>query len=163
MIQTLPGVLYPDRESPRKAALARSRKLLAEIRDSLKPPQAPLWRGSTLLISDADPVLAFGDGTYLGDILQRLGGTNAVTDKAWVELSLEDVLRLDPEAIVIVRDHGPVDALEAAGPLASLDIAARRNDRITALVHVDALLPSSAITGVAVAFRQILADLGEPR
>ena len=125
--------------------------------------RVPLWGGTTLLIASADPVLAVGRDTYLDDILAALGGRNAVQAVGWLELSLEDVLRLDPEAIIIVRDHGPaVEAVDAAGPLGDLDTTARRRGRIVVLQHPDANLPSSGVIGLAGEMRRVLRRLAEP-
>ena len=84
--------------------------------------------------------------------------------RKWAELSLEDVLRLDPEAIILVRDRGPadIDPIEAAGPLGLLDTTARRDGRIAVLWHADANLPSSAVSGVADQMRAVLGRLAEP-
>ena len=108
-------------------------------------------------------MLVVGRDTYLDDILDALGGRNAVQAVGWVELSLEDVLRLDPEAIIIVRDHGPaVEAVDAAGPLGDLDTTARRRGRIVVLHHPDANLPSSGVIGLAREMRRVLRRLAEP-
>jgi ABC-type Fe3+-hydroxamate transport system substrate-binding protein len=92
-----------------------------------------------------------------------MGAVNATAAKGWPELSLEDVLRLDPEAIVLVRDSGPpgIDPVEAAGALAFLNTTARRHGRIAVLFHPDALLPSSAVIGVAAEMQNLLGRLAQ--
>ncbi len=99
------------------------------------------------------------------EILRSLGGRNATTSRGWSELSLEDVVRLDPEAIILVRDRGPadIDPVEAAGPLASLDTTARRAGRIAVLWHPDAMLPSTAVIDVADRMGQVLRRLETAR
>jgi ABC-type Fe3+-hydroxamate transport system substrate-binding protein len=108
-------------------------------------------------------VWVFGQGTYLHDILAAMGGTNAVSAQGWAQLSLEDVVRLDPEAIIIVRDSAARDGdpLEAAGPLRKLETTARRRGRIAVLWHPDAKLPSSGVVGVAKEMRRVLETLAE--
>ncbi|MHC4414489.1 MAG: ABC transporter substrate-binding protein [Planctomycetota bacterium] len=160
-IRALPGTLYQNQSAPRARAAHRAAELLNEIAASLSPGGEDLWRGRTLMVSGTDPVLAFGRRTYLHDILSAMDGANAVTAEGWVELSLEDVLRMDPEAIIIVRDRGPDDPVAAAGVLGSLDIAAVRAGRITVLRHPDAHLPSSGVIGVGHAMRAVLGRLAE--
>ncbi len=163
MVREVPELLYPQGGVSRAAATARAADLLNRIAAALTPGTAARWRGRTLLVADTDPaILVFGHGTYLHDVLTALGGRNATTTRGWTELSLEDVVRLDPEAIILVRDRGPADIgpLEAAGPLASLDTTARREGRIAVLWHADAMLPSTAVIDVAEQMGQVLERLG---
>jgi len=164
VIRDLPGVLYPDRPDAQALAAGRAAELLNEIAAALTPPDDGGWRGRTLLVSDTEPVWVFGRGTYLHDILAAMGGANAVSAQGWVQLSLEDVGRLDPEAIIVVRDSGlrDVDPLQAAGPLRKLDTTARRHHRIVVLWHPDAKLPSSGVVGVAREMRRVLEELADP-
>lgn len=165
MIRDVPGVLYPAGGAGREAAAARAADLLNRMATALTPGGSRTWTGRTLLIADTEPVvLVFGHGTYLDDILTALGGENATAKRGWAELSLEDVLRLDPDAIILVRDKGPadIDPVEAAGRLGTLETTARREGRITLLWHADAMLPSSAVIEVAATMRAALARLAEP-
>ena len=120
-----------------------------------------MFRGPTLLLADVDPPMVFGRDTYLHDLLIAFGGTNASDARGWALLSIEDVLKIDPQAMIIVRDRGPtdVDPIEAAGPLGMLDTAARRDGRIIVLHHPDAMLPSSGLIGVAGSLRDALTTL----
>lgn len=163
MVREVPGLLFPQGGDSREAATARAADLLNRMATALTTPPAAPWTGSTLLVADTEPaILVFGPGTYLHDILGALGGRNATTTNGWAELSLEDVVRLDPEAIILVRDRGPadIDPVEAAGPLARLDTTARREGRIVVLWHADAMLPSTAVIDVADRMRQVLGRLG---
>ncbi len=164
MVRDLPAVLFPQGGPCREAAAARAADLLNRIDMALSPQDADLWSGPTLLVADTDPVvLVFGRETYLTDILAGLGGENAVAASGWAEISLEDLLRMDPQAIILVRDRGSaqMSPLEAAGPLADLDTTARREGRIAVLWHPDAKLPSSAVIGVALEMRRVLAELSD--
>jgi ABC-type Fe3+-hydroxamate transport system substrate-binding protein len=164
VIRDLPGVLYPRGGDRQALAAGRAAALLNDIAAALTPSGESGWQGRTLLVSDTDPVWVFGRGTYLHDILVAMGGANAVDTEGWVQLSLEDIGRLDPEAIIIVRDRGPPDPdpIEAAGPMRRLDTTARSHGRITVLWHPDAKLPSSAVVGVAGQMRRVLEELAPP-
>lgn len=163
LVGELPGTLYGPQD-PRQAEAARhAAGLLNGIAQGLAPYGDPVFSGRTLLVSGTDPVLAFGRQTYLGDILVALGGENATTATGWAELSLEEVIRMDPEAIIIVRDGGPqtetLDPLEAAGPLGMVETTARREGRVAVLRHPDALLPSSGVIGLAGEMKRLLGNL----
>ncbi len=163
MVREVPGLLYPQGGGSRAAASARAAVLLNRMATALAPGIAAPWSGRTLLVADTEPsILVFGHGTYMHEILRSLGGRNATTMRGWADLSLEDVVRLDPEAIILVRDRGPadIDPVEAAGPLASLDTTARREGRIAVLWHADAMLPSTAVIDVADRMGQVLRRLG---
>jgi ABC-type hemin transport system substrate-binding protein len=164
VIRDLPGVIYPQDSAEQAAAAGRAATLLNEIAAELTPRGGPPAPQRVLLVADVEPVWVFGRRTYLDDVLTALGGGNAVAAEGWVELSLEDVSRLDPDAVIVVRDVGDPepDPMEAAGPLTRLDIAACRDRRIAVLWHPDAKLPSSGVRGVAKQMRRVLAALAEP-
>ncbi len=159
VILGLPDALFPP-EDPRHAESARrAAELAGSIAQALAPEAS--WHGRTLLVVATDPVLVAGRGTWLDEILAALGASNATAATGWPELSLEDVLRLDPEAIVLVRDRGraDIDPVEAAGAIATLGTRAQGEGRIAVLYHPDALLPSSAVSGVAADLRALLQRL----
>jgi len=163
MILKLPELLFADTSDARRDAAARAAEISTNIAAALRPDLQSPWHGGTLLVASVDPVLVFGTQTYLGDVLTALGGVNAAGSPGWSELSLEDIVRLDPEAIVLVRERAVEgDVRSAAGPLASLPIRAVREDRIAALVHPDVNLPSSGVIGVAHALREVLNELASP-
>lgn len=166
MILQLPGLICGGLDDDvRNKASSKAAELSVLIADALTPVGPEAWHGTTLLVESVDPVLVFGNETYLSDLLTALGGDNAAHVNGWAELSLEDVTRLDPEAIILVREK-PIagdDALREAGPLAGLSIRAVRDGRIAALVHPDVNLPSSGVIGVASALRDVLMELGYAR
>lgn len=161
MIRDLPGTLYDEGDPRWSEAHQQTSGLIMRLAMALSPGGETLWQGRTLLVADTDPVWVFGRDTYLDDMLAALGGTNASDARGWAELSLEDVLRLDPQAIIIVRDREPrdLDVTEAAGVLATLDTTARDTGRIAVLWHADAKLPSSGLIGVAETLRRVLVEL----
>ena len=83
--------------------------------------------------------------------------------EGWLELSLEDIARLNPQAIIIIRPGGEAesDAMEVAGPLGRLQIDAARDGRIAVLTHPDALRPCTGIIGVAAEMRRLLRDFSQ--
>jgi len=56
----------------------------------------------TVLLYAVDPLGAAGSGTYLDEILRAAGGRNALLRDGWLELSEEELLALQPEAIVLL-------------------------------------------------------------
>lgn len=98
--------------------------------------------------SDGNAGLCFGRQTYLGDLLELMGGKNALQSDGWAMLSLEDIGKLQPELIVVVADSKIPDSSLVA--IKSLEIP------IAPFVHSDALIPSSNIVDVANALLQLV-------
>jgi len=107
LVREIPAALYAAGTDERTRATARAAAIVVDIESALTPeapPEAPpesptdtgFWRGPTLLVWSLEPVRVFGRGTYLDEILVRLGGTSATDLEGYPELSLEDVTRLDP-------------------------------------------------------------------
>jgi len=167
LIQELPGILFVDGSTGLKSASRRSDQLLNALVNSLENRwDEPLFRGRILMLSGLEPVMAFGNGTYLHDILRQFGSHNVVANKGWVQLSMEDIVRLDPEAIVLVLDvpstRAPTTAKVFKG-FRDLNIAAVREQRLAVLAHRDSLLPSSGVIPVAYGMRALLHGLAEAR
>lgn len=79
-----------------------------------------------LILSEGAPFLAFGRGTYLDGVLGRLGFANAITTMGYPTLLCEDLLAINPDAILLVADvgeaaNGLAAALNACGLRAALD------------------------------------------
>ncbi|MGI9014668.1 MAG: ABC transporter substrate-binding protein [Phycisphaerales bacterium] len=111
------------------------------------------YAGRVLLASRGEPVLAFGAGTYLEDLLKMMGAQNAIDDAGWISLSLEDVAQINPDAIIIISEVH-VDVVNEI--LYTIDTRARKNRRIAALVDTDINLPSTSVLNVADALHTIL-------
>jgi len=95
--------------------------------------------GRTVLLFGADPPSAFGQGTFASDLWQALGGTNAVTRQGYPELTLEDIVALDPDRIVLVRMRaGEV-------PPAMTALPERLRARLRTVVAPELLEPSTAL------------------
>ena len=124
----------------------------------MRPGDEGVFQGRTLIISDVDPTLAFGKGSYLHELLLALGGHNATEASGYPTYTFEDVVRLDPEAIVIVKYNvnDDVEPLDFLGALAQAQIKAVDSRRVAVLTHPDAILPSTGLIGVAEELRKIL-------
>lgn len=85
--------------------LAESERLLTEC---------PVIRsaGRILVLYGVDPPAGFGTETYIDDMLVRLGGHNALQRPGYPELSLEDLLTLSPETILVLGDPDRAALLE---------------------------------------------------
>lgn len=149
--------LLPRLEPARREQVnTRLNELLAQVAGLLKPVEPPGWSGRILIALPGDPVLAFGENTYLGELARARGGENVVASDAWVQLTLEDVTRLNPDGVIIVRAVKVEDPRDAAGPLADLDISAARAGRLAVLSHAEASLPSTSVIAVAAELDAIL-------
>jgi ABC-type hemin transport system substrate-binding protein len=157
--EQLPAVIY---QNPARLAALRTRAgvLIDELDQGLESDDTVHFSGRVLLVHGVDPVRVFGQGTYLSDVLLRLGAVNAAPASGWGQLTLEDVAVLDPEGIVLVCTTCQ-DPIEALGPLATLDIAAVREGRLAVLNTDDALLPSTAVIQVAAELRDIMRSFNE--
>ncbi len=163
MVRDIPAVLFADGSAERAAASAKSAELLNRIAEALSPGTKPLFHGRTLMVNAIDPVMVFGRETYLDDVLTALGASNAASSRGWAQLTLEDVIHLNPEAIIIVKPgfgrRSSID--DAAGPLGRLNVAAVANHRIGVLAHADAFTPSTGIIPVADELRTLLQSFAE--
>lgn len=159
MVREIPGALFPDGSEQFAEASRRAADIQSHMASALSPGAAPVFHGRTMLIYSLAPISVFGDGTYLDNVLKSLGGANAVTDKNWIALSLEDVVRLNPEAIILVKPHGESINLGirgAMGQIWDLEIDAVFQRRLAVLSHPDAFMPCSGVIGVADELREIL-------
>ncbi|CAN5747505.1 hypothetical protein BH11PLA1_BH11PLA1_07470 [soil metagenome] len=143
----------------------------AALAEALKPALTSQERarvGPVLLLHTTAPLAALGPGSYHHDLLVRCGATPALaTGKAYMTLDAEDVVKLNPAAIVLIqpRDEGVATARplspgalkERLGVLAELDIAAVKNGRVVLIDEPSALLAGSGLTTVGAQLRGILA------
>lgn len=158
MVDELPGVVLTAEAPARRAAESRARQLLEQLDSALAPGEAG-FTGNVLILNGVEPVLAFGRGTYLSDMLDAFGAANAASAEGWAQLAVEDVVRLNPEAVVIVdaNDAASTTAHRARGVVASWPIDAARADRIAILAHPEVLTPSTGLIEVAPLLRDLLA------
>lgn len=163
MVGELASVIGEMDASQRDAVQVKAEAFATDLADALTiDQQHPVYRGRVLMVNAVDPVMAFGVGTYLDDVLGALGGVNAIADKGWVQLSMEDVVRLKPEAIILVKPRANRDGLARdLGPLAVIDAPAVALRRFDMIAHPDSFLPSTSVVGVAEELRAILQRFAE--
>jgi iron complex transport system substrate-binding protein len=59
-----------------------------------------------LFVVWTDPLISVGRGTFIADALSRAGGRSVVDTKAeWPHVSLEEIVRLQPEVLVFASAH----------------------------------------------------------
>lgn len=128
--------------------------------------------GSVLLLGGVTPPAAFGPRSAHHQVLERIGGTPAITTgNAWIELDTERVLSLAPDAIVLVMPRPPrtpdphrdraqasAAAMEMLGPVAKLGIPAVRNGRVTLIDDPLCHTPSPAMAEFADELAAVLAE-----
>jgi len=133
-------------------------------------PRTSAFHGRVLLLAEDDPPGALGPASFHGQVMERLGIANAITRQTrWAQLDGEDVLRLAPDAIVLVHPRvggvpGEVSTKELLGRLGSiggLDVPAVRAGRIGLIDDPLALMPSLGLTGFSEALEDLLASFGD--
>lgn len=136
--RSLTALLAPDDQR----ALAR----IDDFERALASRHDPAYRGRVLMLASESPPGAIGPDSFHGEILERLGIPGAITQgSAWVELDGEDLLRLDPDAIVLIHPRlrdGSGDLRQRLVPLDGLDLRAVREGRVALIDDPGALMPS---------------------
>ena len=135
----------------------------------------PRYRGAgrVLLVASTDPVIGvIGPGSWHHQIIEAVGGVPAIEDGApWMELTPEDVLRLAPEAIILIQPRAPgvaaggiapsevaAETQRRLGPLARLDIPAVRNGCVGVIDDPLSHTPSTAMVGLTQRVEGLLAS-----
>ena len=119
------------------------------------PVPAPLWRGRVLLLMSTSPVAAIGPGSAHHELLLRVGGVPAITEGSpFMPLHAEDVLRISPDAIILLQPRSGSGDTQSSAPvalngLASLAIPAIEHGRVVRIDHPLGLLPSTRLIEVA--------------
>ena len=112
MVRDLVPLLVAAGADPRPLEAART-AWEADARGQLDAPCPALAEaGELVVLYGVDPPAAFGSGTYLDDVLRRLGGTNAITRPGYPELSLEDLAILDPDTLLVLGDRDRGELIE---------------------------------------------------
>jgi iron complex transport system substrate-binding protein len=87
-----------------------------------------------LFVVWTDPLISVGSDTFIADALRRAGGQSVVETKSeWPRVSLEEIVRLQPEVLVFASAHAgdtqrDIDALRARPGWK--DLAAIQHDKI---------------------------------
>ena len=111
---TVQGVLDSIRHIAELAGVAeRGEALAGRLQAQLRELQTRLEQTSTakprlLFVVWVDPLIVVGGGTFLSDALTQAGGisVSAGLRGNWPRLSLEEVVELDPDFLVLPRSHG---------------------------------------------------------
>ncbi len=117
--------------------------------------------GRVLLLAAASPPAAFGPGSCHYQLLERLGASPAITSgAAYINLDSEDLLKLAPDAIILISPRSPntpaptaeearklVDTKLAA--IAALDIPAAKSHRLAVIDDPLGFIPSTSMINVA--------------
>jgi iron complex transport system substrate-binding protein len=95
---------------------ARADSLRASLRDQLDSVRAGVAsrpRPRVLYAVSIDPPMAATNATYLGELVELAGGENIFGDVAalWPQVSLEEIVRLQPEVIIRPVEHVGDDVL----------------------------------------------------
>jgi iron complex transport system substrate-binding protein len=119
---TLPGVFSSIRQIGAGAGVpARADSLVADIErrlDGVRRAAGAAPRPRVLFIIGRNPgrladLVAVGPGSYINDLIEIAGGTNVLAINGQPEyprISMETVLRLDPDVIVDTVDMGETEA-----------------------------------------------------
>lgn len=158
--QQLPGAIYVNDPVSLKQANNKARLLINAIDEIVINRKDQPWRGSVLLVHSIEQSISiFGKGTYLDELLAGLGCTNAAQNvTGWAQLTLEDVTRLNPDAILLITStiYSKANLRQAIGVLGELPINAVKNNHIGILSHPDALLPATSVIEVANEISELL-------
>lgn len=132
--------------------------MLTDLDASLQPA-GPGARnaGRLLALYWTNPVGAAGPGSFHYEILVRMGFEPALTEGGpYVTLDPEDVLRIDPESLLLIMpgaDAGRIE--ELLGPLARLDLRCVRDGRVGVITDELANLPATTIGRMVREIREI--------
>ncbi len=127
-----------------RTAMERVRSAAAESRDDAR---------SVLVLFALDPFAAAGRETYLDEVVRAAGGRNVTTRPGWIELSVEEVVGLHPEVVLLVSsDVSAVDTLGA--------IPWTVPPAVVALDGAEALEPSTRMPDLVERVESLLAGAG---
>ncbi len=92
-------------EPAAESVMAEARAGLDRVRAAARGHGDP----ATLILVGLDPITAAGPGTFIDELLGVAGGRNVLADLslAWPPLSLEEVVRRDPDVIILGSGADP--------------------------------------------------------
>jgi iron complex transport system substrate-binding protein len=95
---------------------AQGTKLVAQLQvrlDALHARIADLPLVHVLFVVWEDPLITIGQNTFIADALRWAGGESAIlSDQNWPRVGLEEVVRLQPDFIVLTGDHVKAEGAE---------------------------------------------------
>jgi iron complex transport system substrate-binding protein len=96
-------------------------KMVAELQQRLDTLHAALQdrpMAHLLFVVWEDPLISIGQNTFIADALRWAGAESIiVTNQNWPQVSMEEVVRLQPEFIVLTPDHLAAETHERANNL----------------------------------------------
>lgn len=130
---------------------ARAIRVLAEAKPAASAPKV-------LLLVGSDPPTAAGADTFVSQMLVAAGGVNAVRGDGYPELTLEDIVGLDPDVMLVLRELPAADAERdhLLRPLRTTATSAARAGRVALFVNPNVMLPSTQASEVVAALRAAL-------
>lgn len=99
-------------------------------------PSVSLGR-SVLLVQGGRQLLAWGGETWLGDVVQAAGFDVLFPDKGWVSISVEDLVRMAPDVLLVLGETPDVDVAD----FERLNLPAVETGSMHVLSHPSLLLP----------------------
>ncbi|MCW5768359.1 MAG: ABC transporter substrate-binding protein [Phycisphaeraceae bacterium] len=151
------------------ALTSRAEELASRLDLACGRREASARAGRVLLLHSVLPPAALGPGSFHHEILERLGGIPALTSgNPYVQLHMEDLLDIAPDAIVLIQPRDPREVASEPAPsawseierrlgaISRLSIPAVRERRIAIISDPYSLTPSTAMIGFAEEFASIL-------
>lgn len=106
--------------------------------------------GRTLPLAWTDPPGVMGPGSFHAQLLSSIGATPLPAEgAAYIEWSLEDVVRTDPDSLILFLPGFEGDQQKALGPLAGLNLRCVRDERVIIVSNPLCHTPSTALADVA--------------
>jgi iron complex transport system substrate-binding protein len=135
--------------SPEKGA-----ELVASLRARLDALHAKLEERPfqhVLFVVQEDPLITIGQNTFVADALRWAGGESAIQGKQdWPQISLEEIVRLEPDYIVLTPEHTETDNSKEVNELRERavwrDLRAVKLGRV-ALADLEFIRPSPGLIG----------------
>lgn len=140
------------RDSGGEALSEQAQSLLTRFDTSLAVnPEAASRLGRVLSLAWTDPVGVLGPGSFHAQLMQSLGATPVPADgSAYITWSVEDVVKLDPDSIVLLLPGSKAQTTdEALGPLARANLRAAREGRVLIITDPLCHSPSTALANLA--------------
>lgn len=151
VLRELPAALVKKDESPDHSTEVNCRRLLEELDDSMNPSDVGRNR-RILIVNDQIPPLSWGQGTYLDGMLDTTGAINVIDQQGWLQLSMEDVVRLEPDLVLVVTADEP----DERPALADLEDVSIPDDRFQWLSHPRINYPGPHLSTVFDGMRELL-------
>jgi len=118
---------------------AHASRMLERLDAACEPDEGVRALGPTVILFGVEPPTAFGPGSYVDDLWSAIGGRNAVTHAPYPEMTVEELMRLDPSWIVLVGGDPSIEALRR------LPVRAVREGRVIHARHPGLLEPGAGV------------------